>query len=112
MDAITPLEAARKPPNQTPIIARLCGSDTCDAEGIVVRGNAPVLAMCRKLIEAGFDPARSLEAYRGDMLCLKVRSIGEGAALTVEDNKQGTPVLRRWRGARRVGSAPPVDEAA
>jgi hypothetical protein len=28
-------------------------------------------------------------------LALKVRSIGEGAALTVEDNTVGTPVFRR-----------------
>jgi hypothetical protein len=92
------------------ITARLSGSDICEAEGITVRGNAPVLAMCRELIRAGYDPTRVLEAYRGDILCLRVRSIGEGARLTIEDNKQGTPALRRWRGPRRVGSASPIGE--
>jgi hypothetical protein len=37
--------------------------------------------MCRKLVAEGYDPRRALEAYRGDMLCLKVRSIGEASKL-------------------------------
>ena len=41
--------------------------------------------MCRKLVDAGYDPARPLYAYRGDTLCLKVRSIGEGARLGCQD---------------------------
>jgi hypothetical protein len=32
--------------------------------------------MCRALITAGHDPASRLEAYRGNLLCLRVRSIG------------------------------------
>ena len=68
----------------TAIIAQITGSDRCEAEGFSVCGNAaPVLAMCRKLVEAGFDPTRPLHAYRGDVLCLRVRSIGEGAELRV-----------------------------
>ena len=31
------------------------GSDQCRAEGHTVRGSSPVLALCRKLVEAGFD---------------------------------------------------------
>jgi hypothetical protein len=70
MDAITPLKAARQSPDQAPIIAHLCGGETCNAEGITVRSHAPVLAMCRELIGAGYDTSRQLHAYRGDMLCL------------------------------------------
>jgi hypothetical protein len=81
-----------KPPiprTQDAIRAELIGSDTCTAEGSAARGYAPVLALCRTLIEVGFDPWRRLHAYRGDTLCLIVRSIGEGARLTVEDRPGG-----------------------
>jgi hypothetical protein len=47
--------------------------------------------MCRKLIAAGHDPATPLEAYRGPILCLRVRSIGEGAKLTVKTMGNGAP---------------------
>ena len=92
----------------SPIHADLTGN-TCTALGITARGAAPVLALCRVLVAAGHDPSRPLHAYRGDVLALRVRSIGEGARLTVEDNRFGTPVLRRWRNRDAgVGSAPPV----
>jgi hypothetical protein len=70
-------------PQAAPIRATLIDSDCCEAEGHTARAYAPVLAMCRGLIAAGYDPARPLEAYRGDMLCLRVRSIGEGANLEI-----------------------------
>ena len=73
------------------IKAEIIGSDRCEAEGFSVRANAPVLALCRKLIEAGFDPARPLEAYRGSTMCLRVRSIGEGAKLSVEEGNRLAP---------------------
>lgn len=65
------------------IRAELSGSDRCSAEGITASAPSPVLAICRKLVEAGFDPATPLEAYRGDVLALRVRSIGEGARLEI-----------------------------
>jgi hypothetical protein len=37
----------------------------CTALGITAHGSAPVLALCRKLVEAGHDPATPLEAWRG-----------------------------------------------
>ena len=81
--------------SQTAIVAQITGSNRCDAEGLTVTGHAPVLAVCRKLIEAGYNPDRSLHAYRGDVLCLKVRSIGEGAKLTVrEDNRKGLRLVK------------------
>jgi hypothetical protein len=54
---------------------------TCTAERVTACGSVPVLALCRKLIAAGYDPALPLHAYRGDTLALKVCSIGEGAHL-------------------------------
>ena len=89
------------------IRAELIGSNACSALGITARGHAPVLALCQLLIEGGHDPNRPLFAYRGDTLCLRVRSIVEGAALAVEDDRRGTPRFRRRR-ARGAGAAPYV----
>ena len=57
----------------------MIGSDLCTAEGCTVRATAPALGICRKLVEAGVDPRRPLHVYRDEMLCLRIRSIGEGA---------------------------------
>lgn len=79
--------------------AQLLDSNQATAHGITVSGrNAPVLALCRALIKAGHDPDTPLEAYRGDVLCLRVRSIGEGAKLTVEDGSDGKPRFAKLRG--------------
>jgi hypothetical protein len=77
--------------------AELIGSHSCTADGLTASGNAPALALCRALLAAGVDPACPLWAYRGAILCLKVRSLGEGAELAVEDGRHGTPRFRRWR---------------
>jgi len=91
------------------IFAELIGSNTCTAAGITVVDRAPVLALCRALVTAGQEPNRPLHAYRGDVLCLCVRSIGEGARLAVEDDRHGRPRLRRWRNrAKRYGAASPA----
>jgi hypothetical protein len=94
------------------ITAEIIGSDRCEAEGHTVRAAAPVLAMCRKLIEAGYDPATPLHAYRGDNLALTVSTIGWGAKHTVEDSRCGTPVLRRYRPPTGIVSASPMRRAA
>jgi hypothetical protein len=87
---------APAPAGQGAVRAQLLGSSQATAHGVTVSGrNAPVLALCRALIEAGHDPDTPLEAYRGDLLCLRVRSIGEGARLTVEEGRDGRPRFRR-----------------
>jgi hypothetical protein len=86
------------------IEAELTDSTECSARGLTVRGPAPVLALCRGLLGAGYDPRRPLHLYRGQVLVLKVRSIGEGAKLTVTDT-HGRPRLRRMPpkiGGRRL----------
>jgi hypothetical protein len=89
------------------IRAELISSTSCTAAGITVVDHAPVLALCRALVAAGQDPNRPLHAYRGDVLCLRVRSIGEGARLTIEDDRHGRPRLRRWRNRPKgCGAAP------
>src|SRR6516225_4582087 len=77
-----------------PIEAQLFGSNECRYRNITTRGNAPVLALCRALLGAGYDPSRPLHVYRGRTLALKVRTIGEGAKLTVTD-AHGRLTIRR-----------------
>ena len=69
--------------NTQAVCAELIGSDRCCALGTTARSSAPVLALCRLLVEAGHDPATPLEVWRGTTLCLRVHSIGEGAALRI-----------------------------
>jgi hypothetical protein len=101
----------------TPIRATLLGSNRCEALGFTGRGHSPVFALCRALVAAGHDPRRSLHAYRGEVLALKVPSIGEGARLTVREDRAGPRFVSwepfpRWVGAcarekaEGIGSAP------
>ena len=45
--------------------AELTKSDIATAEGITVRAESPILALCRKLVDAGYDPNTPLEALSG-----------------------------------------------
>ena len=90
------------PKQPVPIRAALIGSDRCEAGGISVCGAAPVLALCRKLVSAGHDPERPLHAYRGNVLALRVRSIGEGAQLAIAGD--GVGFRRRKEPAAASGS--------
>lgn len=78
---------------QQPICAALIGSNRCSAPGITAHGSAPIFSLCRKLIEAGHDPAMPLEVWRSNTLALTVRSIGEGAKLEV--SPRGVGFVRR-----------------
>ena len=71
------------------IRAELIGSDECTAAGLTISGGAPVLALCRQLIADGHDPGLPLEVWRGPVLCLRVRSIGEAAQLRVATHGGG-----------------------
>jgi hypothetical protein len=93
---------------QAPIRADLDGDDVCTAEGITAHGHAPILMLCRLLLGAGFNPDRPLEVFRGDVLALQVRSIGEGAALVVKTAGNGSPIFAPSEGA----AAPPVASRA
>jgi hypothetical protein len=72
--------------------AYLTGATTCTAAGISVTNSTPVLSLCRRLLEAGHDPATRLEVYRGATLALTIRSIGEAAELEI--NSKGTDFVR------------------
>jgi hypothetical protein len=60
------------------------------------RSDAVVCALCRRLVEAGHDPATPMKVYRGQILSLHVRSIGEAAKLTVKETRFG-PRFIPWR---------------
>ena len=95
------------PPQAVPLRAELIG-ETCTAAGLNASGHAPVLALCRVLIEAGHHPATPLKVYRGEALALRVRSIGEAVELRVATHGVGfkaragctgaLPVRRNGRG--------------
>jgi hypothetical protein len=92
-------------PASSCIRAEIVGDDSCTALGITVSGNAPVLRLCRALVNAGHDPALPLHAFRGATLALKVRTIGEGARLIVKTAGNGKPIF----GAAPDGAgAPPI----
>jgi hypothetical protein len=96
------------------IQAELAFDDTATAMGITVRSGSPVLALCRHLIEQGYPPGARLECFRGSVLCLRVRSLAEGAALEVSahgigfiaarERRAGPPV--RWPGNSDPEGAP------
>jgi hypothetical protein len=69
--------------------AEIVGADTASALGLTVKAYTPVLDLCRKLIAAGQDPERPLHAYRGDVLCLRIPSIGECGKLRIRGKDIG-----------------------
>jgi hypothetical protein len=84
--------------------AEFVGNHVCKAAGVVVKANAPALALCRQLLAQGVDPDAALQIYRNGTLALRIRSIADGAALTVEDDRFGKPVFR-WNRALGAGMA-------
>jgi hypothetical protein len=87
---------------QSNIRAELAGASTCSALSVTIESSAPVISLCRRLIEAGHDPATAMQVFRGDVLALIVRSIGEAARLEI--NAYGTG----FRPRREADAAPPI----
>jgi hypothetical protein len=85
-----------------PIRAALRGDDKALACGFVMHTSSPVLALCRTLVDAGYDRSTPLDAYRGDTLCLRIRSIGEAARLEINGGGNG------FRRSREPDAAPPM----
>lgn len=97
------------------IRAEIVGHNRAVACGIEAVADAPVLALCRKLLAAGYDSAESLEAWRGDVLCLRVSSIGRGAALQVNELGRTRFVKYRslplaLRGVSRLPVEPSIEQ--
>jgi hypothetical protein len=96
------------PRPQMKIRAELIDSNECTAGGLTMSGRAPVLALCRQLIAGGHDPGSPLEVWRGPVLCLHVRSIGEAARLRVATHGAGFECSRG--SASECTAASPVEE--
>jgi hypothetical protein len=79
---------------KTSLRAELFGSGICSAAGLTAVNHAPVLTLCRQLIQAGFDPSTPLEAWRSATLALRVRSIGKATRLTVDETRTA---FARWK---------------
>ena len=75
------------------IRAELSSDTIASAMGTTVKAPSPVLALCRKLVAQGCNPATPLEAYRGSTLCLTIRSIGEATKLKIT----GSGTVSMWR---------------
>jgi hypothetical protein len=90
-----------------PIRAQLIGTNSATAEKMVVTSAAPILGLCRALVTSGHDPASPLDAYRGDTLCVRIRSIGQAAQL--EPSPSGVGFVRRHS---RLRAGPPVAPTA
>jgi hypothetical protein len=85
--------------------ADLIGSTVArSSNGIVTVSQTPVLATCRRLIDAGFDPTLQLQAYRGTVSALTVRSLGEGARLEIDGEGHGFRPRRKPDAGLPVGS--------
>jgi hypothetical protein len=93
---------------QTAIRAELIGSECCSALGMTARGTTPVFALCRRLIEAGHNPATPLEVWRGSTLCLRIRRIGEAAQL--EPSPRGTGFVRGGPPVAKTARTFPVSQ--
>jgi hypothetical protein len=88
------------------LVAELRGNDTASIGDIVVTGRAPALALCRKLVELGYDPSIPLHLYRDGTLAIKVGSIGAGAMLTVDESTGCR--LAKWKAPPTLELAPPM----
>ena len=67
------------------------------ASSLAVHIGAPVIALSRRLLDIGLDPATPLNAYRNKTLCLRVLGIGEAAKLEINGNTRFTLASRRNR---------------
>jgi hypothetical protein len=98
-------------PYRKPIKGEFSKSNICTAEGLEVKANAPALPMCRKLLQAGFDPERPLHCYRGETLAIKISSIRYGAKYSVSEPSTGSGVrlVPYSEGPRKCGETAPIE---
>jgi hypothetical protein len=70
--------------------AQLADHNRASFGTVEVLARCPSLALARKLVKDGHDPDQPYRLFRGDMLCLTYRSLGEAAGLTVVERLDGT----------------------
>jgi len=89
-----------------PIKGRLIGDHTCHVGNLPTNADTPIFEMCRLLLLHGYAPGRPLLVFRGNTLAVTVRTIREGAGLSV--NGKGSAFYR----LRKVCIGPPVRKSA
>jgi hypothetical protein len=92
----------------TALRAELTKSDTATAAGIAVKAESPVLALCRSLINAGYDPATTLNVYRGNTPALRIGSIGEAGALDIAGDGVGFRPRKKLAAPNKPVTAPSI----
>lgn len=95
-----------------PLRAEMIDATTCTAGGVTARASAPVLVLCRELLAAGVDPDQAMQVYRRTTLCLRIRSIRAGAALTVRETATDGPRFVRWKAWPDRAVAPSIRQNA
>ena len=75
------------------LVAHLSDSRACTGVGITANATTPAIVLCRDLIAAGLDPDAALEVYRAGTLALRIRTLREGARLTVKTAGNGCPIF-------------------
>jgi hypothetical protein len=48
------------------INARMIGSNSCSAFGVIISASDPIRALCRKLVQQGWDPQASMKVWKGE----------------------------------------------
>jgi hypothetical protein len=76
-----------------PVKVYLVGMREAEADGFCASGDTPILSLCRRLIDAGYDPQCPVHVHRGDALAMTISSLGYGARLRVKERNDGRPVF-------------------
>jgi hypothetical protein len=93
--------------NQQPTIrAKLFGSTTCTCVGLTVCADAPVLEMCRKLVQLGLDPKTKLDVFQHGTHSITVGEISPAAELKIAGNGVGFVTKRRRQASPTVIASP------
>ena len=89
--------------HKQPSTRNFSGSDfAVVGDGIEAR---TALDLCRQLLAAGANPDAAFICYRGDQVALRIRSVGEGAKLTIRED--GLRVVA-WRAFSERDVSPPM----
>jgi hypothetical protein len=83
-------------------MAQLKGPDECIAEGVVVKGHAPAVEMCRKLIQIGIDANRPIYFFRDGEIATKFRTLSWGARDGTHDAEHEREIEMRRNRKRRA----------
>jgi hypothetical protein len=87
------------------VYAHLVGPDVCYVAGQAITDDrAPVLAACRFLVDLGYDRDRTLLAYRGTEIAMKLK-IGDGARGYYRSGRMSWAALRAARRAEADAQA-------